>query len=529
MAAPLQFKAYDPACRKPRKPKRIASAAPRKHHGDNAETRHDGQASQSVAEGYLEMNNQEDVMTVDLTDLDVCDDLESVRQLVETCMASTLCGNEVRGHASTSLSPAPQLNLSTETPETNPGDIQNQDSVLMAEANPQTRVDGIAPTIPASLRAAMDLTVNGANDVALAAMRQPRAATTTQLPDLSRLSAHQRGSVTSISSPALSISPSTREDTGSQSLESLFNDETGFQRWLDAEQRQDSAPSSKRLNRPLDDSGYDSSSEDQREAKRPKLSSTAECGTLLREPDVCESALAPDDTVTAHHASRRLLPTRHIEGNPISPSAGTRSGAAACLPSRTAVKFATRGDVTTSQSHIDSLRPPPPMALPAGFRGGQEIDQSGQCNLCAIFRAALFETLSLLHHPSHTAVSNTQRHAQPRSIVSKRRYSLRKRPTPLENGCEDSDDNPVSYMDKHCNGSDDGGIVSDENEDDDSLSDTDKSRNVSVKRRRWSDLEESRLRAGKRENKSESWIASKLDRTVSAVKQQWRKMSEDKS
>ncbi|KAK2608994.1 hypothetical protein QQS21_002474 [Conoideocrella luteorostrata] len=119
------------------------------------------------------------------------------------------------------------------------------------------------------------------------------------------------------------------------------------------------------------------------------------------------------------------------------------------------------------------------MGLPAAvrFRGGQETDQSGQCNSCAIFRAALFETLPLLHHLSHTAVSNTPRHVQPRSNVSKRRYNLCKRPMPLENGCEDSDNNPVGYMDKHCNGSDDGGILSDKNKDDDSLSDTDKSRN----------------------------------------------------
>ncbi|KJK84678.1 hypothetical protein H633G_11639, partial [Metarhizium anisopliae BRIP 53284] len=55
--------------------------------------------------------------------------------------------------------------------------------------------------------------------------------------------------------------------------------------------------------------------------------------------------------------------------------------------------------------------------------------------------------------------------------VSKRRYGLRNRPTSLENGCEDSDDNPVGNMDKHCNGSDDGGILGDKNEDCDSLSD----------------------------------------------------------
>lgn len=57
MAAPLKFKPYDPASRKPRKPKRIASAAPKKHHGVSAETRHDGEASQSVAEDYLGMNS----------------------------------------------------------------------------------------------------------------------------------------------------------------------------------------------------------------------------------------------------------------------------------------------------------------------------------------------------------------------------------------------------------------------------------------------------------------------------------------
>jgi len=70
-------------------------------------------------------------MTANLTDLDACDDVESVRQLVETCVASTLCGNEVRGHASTSSSWATQRDLLTETPETNPGDIQNQGKPLL--------------------------------------------------------------------------------------------------------------------------------------------------------------------------------------------------------------------------------------------------------------------------------------------------------------------------------------------------------------------------------------------------------------
>lgn len=53
---------------------------------------------------------------------------------------------------------------------------------------------------------------------------------------------------------------------------------------------------------------------------------------------------------------------------------------------------------------------------------------------------------------------------------------------PLKNSCEDLDDNPVGYIDKHCNRSDNGGILSNKNKDNNSLSDTDKSRNVSVKR-----------------------------------------------
>jgi DNA-binding CsgD family transcriptional regulator len=40
----------------------------------------------------------------------------------------------------------------------------------------------------------------------------------------------------------------------------------------------------------------------------------------------------------------------------------------------------------------------------------------------------------------------------------------------------------------------------------------------------WTDPEERRLRAGKKEDKPELWIAKRLKRTESGVSQHWRKM-----
>ena len=78
----------------------------------------------------------------------------------------------------------------------------------------------------------------------------------------------------------------------------------------------------------------------------------------------------------------------------------------------------------------------------------------------------------------------------------------------------------VSY-DKSINGACSGG--EDDGSDYSSVGDAS---GAGTKRRRWVDLEVCRLRAWKREGKSESWIAARLNRTESAVKQQWRKMTE---
>ncbi|KND85972.1 hypothetical protein TOPH_09281, partial [Tolypocladium ophioglossoides CBS 100239] len=272
MAAPLKFKPYVPVPQRPRKSKHAAPAS-RWHQRDVALPgfRDDGQASQSITEG-LQMNDLEDVMTIDLTGLDWSDDMQSVRQLVEMCTTSNSGGNEVREHSSTSLSLAPQLSLADETPEVNPGDSQNQEqtpgSVIIAEDDQDTEVGGMSPTLmdPASPATVLDPTVDVVDDAAQAPLTQPSAGTAMQSPRLLRPGLDQRGDRgdASISSPALSASAPAPNATESPCLEGLLDDDVGFQRWLDAGQQQDTAPNSKQLNRPLEDSENGNGTDDER-------------------------------------------------------------------------------------------------------------------------------------------------------------------------------------------------------------------------------------------------------------------------
>jgi hypothetical protein len=144
----------------------------------------------------------------------------------------------------------------------------------------------MSPTLMdhASPVAVLGPTVDVVNDATLTALSEPRAGAAMQSPGLLRLGIDQRGgrSDASISSSDMSGFASAPGNAESPSLESSLDNDTEFQRWLDAEQQQDSAPNSNRLNRPLEDSGDDSGADDQREAKRPKVPSTAERGKWLQ-------------------------------------------------------------------------------------------------------------------------------------------------------------------------------------------------------------------------------------------------------
>jgi hypothetical protein len=77
----------------------------------------------------------------------------------------------------------------------------------------------------------------------------------------------------------------------------------------------------------------------------------------------------------------------------------------------------------------------------------------------------------------------------------------------------------------------DNAAASDGTESDNDSYDRTRSRKVSQRsgqRRRWSLLEESRLKSYMKEAKGEAWIASKLGRSVSAVRQHWDIMCKKK-
>ena len=372
----------------------------------------------------------------------------------------------------------------------------------------------ICGTSPASLDSASLVSLNSANEAALANMRHPGADSAMQSPSLSNLSA--TGS-TAVLSPGLSAVSSTPEDTGSLSLDKLSDDETEFQRWLKADRQQDPAPNPEAPCRQLDDGGYKSRGDAEREARRPKLS-VATRDILLRDPDVHEST---------RHASRSIS-TRHIEGSAVSsPSISTSPGAGIFTPRSPLPTYATFGNEMAGRSHtVDTPWPPLPDGLPTTARlvGGEMTRREGQCHACATFREALFEALYLLHNLPNTTSSNTAKHGPLKDGISKRSYRLRKRQPVYKTACEDSDDNHVRSIDELSNAGDDGALFS-EGQDKGFLDDEGKAKSLSCKRRRWSELEERRLRAWKMEGKSEPWIASKLNRTESAVKQQLRKMS----
>ncbi|KJZ72314.1 hypothetical protein HIM_08240 [Hirsutella minnesotensis 3608] len=300
--------------------------------------------------------------------------------------------------------------------------------------------------------------------------------------------------------------------------------------------------------------------DDQRGRKRQSLLSIAEDG--MYQPSICDAAsTVAHDPVDAHDRCRRLLPVRRMNsnysnscdddrpaakalthdptqcshlamtdrGDPNGPTVGIRSDAAAfsAESSKQHVShpyyYTMAGQPRTAGTMWSPLVELPP-AVP--FGEAQEMEQTGQCKSCVIFRAALFESLSLLHRPLTGGVSRKARRDQREAKILKHHHNLRRRSMAPNSSCEDNSDTESPS----CTDEDRLQVDEDSERGDDDASDSLSvklgTRRRLAKRRRWSALEERRLTAWKRESKSESWIASKLNRTESAVKQQWRKMSD---
>ncbi|KJZ70623.1 hypothetical protein HIM_09978 [Hirsutella minnesotensis 3608] len=96
MSAPLKFKPYVPAPQRQRKKNRPAPAS----HGHRRdvtlpEAGGEAQPLQSMAAGFMNMQDQEDMATLDLDCLDWPDETQSFSQPMQRCYASKADGKEI--------------------------------------------------------------------------------------------------------------------------------------------------------------------------------------------------------------------------------------------------------------------------------------------------------------------------------------------------------------------------------------------------------------------------------------------------
>lgn len=145
------------------------------------------------------------------------------------------------------------------------------------------------------------------------------------------------------------------------------------------------------------------------------------------------------------------------------------------------------------------------------------LDRTGECASCHILYEALLKALFLCRQKPVPRPRSSTTHQRPsRSKDARQKYPLRSRKITANGYSEVSSDDESTP----------GSVTRDTSRAPsvNSLGHGKSSRSLGGSRRRWTQLEEHRIRSWKMENKSDAWIAAKLDRTISAVRQQWRKM-----
>lgn len=149
----------------------------------------------------------------------------------------------------------------------------------------------------------------------------------------------------------------------------------------------------------------------------------------------------------------------------------------------------------------------------------ETLNRTGECASCHILHEALLKALSLCQQRPVPQPWSSTIHQRPSTKRKPRdRYLLRRRTTTANGYCEVSSDDE-SILGSATRDTGRAGSVN-------SVAHEKDSRSPRDRRRRWTQLEERRIRSWKLENKPDAWIAAKLDRTVSAVRQQWRKMDQ---
>lgn len=287
-------------------------------------------------------------------------------------------------------------------------------------------------------------------------------------------------------------------DRGSDDDGNSSGDDESFRLWLDKGVPRDQAGLEGKL--PSGSEGEDCM--DGQSHSGRLLRSSADTEYFPRHETHDEATTSDSDVPSIRYRSPVFLgidgKSNAIDGynQPLSPSEKSVTNTAACdmlwPPS------------TTDMPRLSQLKP-----RHAPVRKAQISREAGSCKSCTILHDALLGALSLLQCPPLDYGIHARKESVGGSVRQSNRF--RSQRSTSEGALTESTDNGETM---------DGCDTQIE------LKSNSRDNLHQGRRRRWSKLEERRLRAWKKEQRSEKWIACRLKRTESAVKQQWRKMVE---
>lgn len=306
------------------------------------------------------------------------------------------------------------------------------------------------------------------------------------------------------------FSPSSGGNHTSAGTEKLSRErsrdrELSFHRWQQSGQQPNNTKSKLQLADGHGGPGTFDATFDEREAKRPKLTPSNEDSGWPHDIEDLNNSNCNDngsgESPGFPHSKRDFDAATSYNECLISPPASIYSNAVAVSSTYPLGQCRShRGEEATSNEPHEADESSPSCAIlqtKYPLPGVQYMRQASQCNSCSTFRAALLEALSLLQRLLDEDVPSTG--CEPADGASNLSYSLNNRSSDGIVGCGER-----SNRDSCCI------------EDDEISTIQVEGANPCGQHRKLTQLEERRLRAWRRENKSESWIAAKLNNTKSA-------------
>lgn len=280
--------------------------------------------------------------------------------------------------------------------------------------------------------------------------------------------------------------------TETHSPENLRDKDVSCHRWLQADQQ----PNNTNVKQQLAYDHYGVETTDERQTKRPKLASADEGSDSSHEDNTNWNDNGSGERAIMSYSKRGLDAATAQNVALLSAPANIHSNACAFAPTCPSGQCSSRRrEEATARQPRNAEASCSPLAAPQQTNylpGMQYMRHASQCKSCSTLRAALLEALSLLQHFVGKDVPSTG--CEPEYDVSNSGYGLKNRSRANTISCGDALN-----------------INTPSSEDGERSTIQVKVTNLPGQHRLLSQLEEHRLRAWRRENKSETWIASKLN------------------